>query len=367
MKKHILLLFLLLPLISLAQKEDLSVTISKLKKIMQKESQYLLRGSSYDWYFRGHWGDKGYVENPFNRKYEKEVLEFLEGYLYDSLYNVQKVACDLIYSLGITSKNRRIRRRALNDLLDMAVIMPSTWYDILRFDLKDFDRRAKRRLKVLLGNEKTEYEKRVLFEYEKRRRLNDKYFRQKVKRISERNSLPEEYVIDSLILHWYVCFDCLNVSNDEFYLLPGWLYMYDFKKELERMLESPKYKYLRFPIKLSLARLGEREYEEQILRNEKNWKWVFYINTQSAYAWLVDYMNRTDETVPCDWDDTGFAPLSQVIYYSITRRIKNFPSEYRIKVPIKGSHCGFTKGELEKFEKGKIWLEQHKGHYKLDK
>jgi hypothetical protein len=143
--------------------------------------------------------------------------------------------------------------------------------------------------------------------------------------------------------------------------------MYDFKKELKEMIKNRSHKYADFYIKLSLARLGEREYEGQILKNEDNWRWVFYINTQSAYSWLVDYMNRTDETIPCDWDDTGFAPLSQVIYTFITRRIKNFPAEYRIKEPIGTYHCGFTKEELEIFKKGKIWLEQHKGHYKLDK
>jgi len=114
------------------------------------------------------------------------------------------------------------------------------------------------------------------------------------------------------------------------------------------------------------------EYEQQILKNDKNWELVSFINTQTAYIWLVDYMNRTEEIVPCNFEEPPFEyrPMSQAFYIELCSRIKNMPEEYKIINP-EGFFieviCGFNDEQLEKFEKGKIWLEKNKGKYKLNK
>lgn len=354
-----------------AQQEELQKTISKLDIIIQKESQYFATGSHYYGYFDGHYGEKGYIENPFNRKYEKEVLDYLEPYITDTLYNLRIISTSFIYSLGITSKNVEIRQRAVNDILSMAVIISDVQWDLTGFNQEDYDKKAKERIKQLIRGEKTQQEIDIWFEYQKRSIITKKWFKDEVDKIKKTKSLTENYIIDSL-LNIYIETDHfikgLSISNNKFYQLPGWLYMYDFKKELKVMLKNPLYNPYYFYIKLSLARMGEIEYEKEILKNDQNWQWVSFINTQSAYSWLVNYMNRTNEMIRCDNDEPDEAPLYQLIYVQLSSRyILNFPNEYKVTCKLNWQYCGFNNVELEKFEQGKIWLEKNKGKYKLDK
>ena len=349
----------------LSQNEELQKIYNALDTMIKKESHYFPKSSnSMTSFFYS------YEKHSPNGKYDDKVFDYIEPYMHDTLHNLKYISCVIIGEIGLASKKEKIRQRALNDLLTMAVIISDTWWYIPQFDQKDFDRNAKKRLKQLLIEPKTDYEVQVWAEYEKRRHLHNKGFKVWIEERVKKDSLSRDFVIDSLLR---ISIDTAayrqppNISNRKAYLLPGWLYMYDFIPELEAMVQNP-HQGLQLYIKLSLARLGVKKYEEQILKSDANWEWVSFINTQTAYSWFVDYMNRTTDFTYCDLDDYSLkAPLSQAFYLIITRNILYFPEKYRVACKMDWKQCEFNKEELIKFEQGKNWLEENKGKYKLDK
>lgn len=353
-----------------AQNEQLKKIYISLDSLIKRESQYFPKNFNTIYIFFNSYN----LEDEKNRKNDLYVLEYLEPYLRDTLHNLRYISCLIINEIGITSKNETIRRRALNDLLKTSVVITDVQWVIISYNQEDFDKKAKERIIQLVRGEKTQEEIDDWAEYEKRRWQNDKWFKSEVQRIKNKDSLSEQYIIDSLLKSLIRIEDYkynLDICNEQIYELPGWLYMYNYKSELEALLKNPKYQRYYFYIKLSLARMGEIEYENEILKNDQNWGWVSFICTQTAYSWLVDFMNRTKETLPCDIDDrkNPQMPLSQIIYSELSSRyILNFPKDFVIKTRTSyWSHCGFDAEELKKFEQGKIWLEKNKGKYKLDK
>ncbi len=142
------------------------------------------------------------IKNPhINRKYEKQVLDYLQNYMFDSLPNIQRVTFDLIYSTGYYSKKKKTRRRTVNMLLDMVCLPLVNRDDLIGFKKEDFNKKAREKLKDVIRGVKPDTAIYYSVEYSIRTRMKNKFDDDEIRYICKRDSLPYEYVRDSIFEH----------------------------------------------------------------------------------------------------------------------------------------------------------------------
>jgi len=375
-----------------AQNEDLLKIYTQIDTIIEKErqfyhtqvenkSQYIkqIKGYYYTYEPVYEWGKL--IRQPLNRKYEKQVLKYLEKFKFDKMLNVRETAYQLIYSVGFYSKDLKIRQKALNHMLDMVYAVFRPWgNDIKHFKLEDFNKKAKKRLKEIIKNGRTK--KDIKFDIEENMRLA-KYSEGaglQAEYISKRDSLPFKHVRDSILtarLNYIKNkLKTVNGYGDYYILLIGRLYMSNFVPELEKMLKRGRNKEDIKNIKLALARMGNEKYEQELLKKKD--VWAKYINTQNS-AWYkikVLYENPPDfncepnyEEYEIDIEDV-LVPEKYFIIQSVQNWILNFPEEYKLpkRIDICMKRHDFQAGKYEdKIENAKKWLKENKGKYELDK
>ncbi len=368
--------------------------------ILVKENTFFFTGRHYLRYPKSRHEDS--TKNiHWSHRYELERIKYLEPYLLDSFPNVRRVALELIFSIGVNSKNPQVRQRAVNDILYAyyLVIYPDvpTGY-LTSFYIPDFNRQAKERIKEIILGKKSQNEIDFMNDYFFKKFLKSGNIEKDARYISQKDSLPYEYVRDSLIKYWkkdyYSPGGYENYFDRHIFLFPGYLYMYDFIPELEGLLEKRLYKSYYWEIKLSLARLGVEKYVREFLVYNPRWGYestvYSFINTQEAAEFFIkNYINNDTAFIPYFIDDyapsddsamegtgkndcKGY-PISWLAYSRLqdTYWIKDFPAKYRLSLintysdPKTG--CRYMKPEdKKKFDKGRRWLNRHIGRFDLN-
>ena len=136
--------------------------------------------------------------------------------------------------------------------------------------------------------------------------------------------------------------------------------MYDFMPDLKQMLnDKQRYGEQFFDIKCALARMGDTVMEKKLLssRSFDNYE---YINTQRALSKLIEKL-YTDETLKCFFGQETVSKAN-FIHLRLQVWILNFPKNLKVD---KTSACDFTKEDLKKVEKTKIWLKENRSKLKL--
>jgi hypothetical protein len=364
-----------------AQNRELKTIYSHIDSIIKYERAYFkipkqaYRMFKISQYYGGYYEPRyeygKIVYQPLNRKYEKQTLKYLEKFMYDSLKNIRTVVSQLIYSLGLYSKNLKIRQRTVNDLLDMALITNSIAYDVHFFKAEDFDKKAKERLKEIISGKKRKYEIQFNLKDAKISWGNNKILFKEADYLSKKDSLPYKYVKDSLLNEYIKNSDNAfkkDVYGRWFILLTGRLYMYDYIPELEAMLNDERYnKEDRLDIKYALARMGNTKYEDELLKRS-DLKYVYIHTQKSAWAYIKKiYENLPDHECYSEYIGLNTVPQSYFIVQYAQTWILNFPDMYKINIDLCAKRYEIKEGKYkEQLEQAKRWFKENKGKYELD-
>ncbi len=375
--KHIISIFLLFSS-QVALSQDLQFTINYIDSIYNANRTFFETGNHHSEDFAP---GTGYTPTIYigrdttiasfdtrckylNRKYEKKVLNYLEKFMYDSLPNIRRITYDFIYSLGYYSKKKRIRQKSVNMLLEMIF---SPYVDrgvLIKFNAEDFNKKAKESLKDVLRGKKTQdkIDFFVNYEMEYLKNKNKNFLKYDIELICKRDSLPYEFVRDSLYAlkkQKQIKIAEVWIANRKLIRLAGKIYMYDFVPELKEMLNNKLYRDYYSDIKMALARMGDTIIEKQLL-NSPGFYDFKYINTQRSLERVIAQF-YTDETYDF-MDGWATVPVSNDVHLRLQDWILNFPEELKIDEYPES----FTKEDLEKVEKAKIWIKENKGNYKLN-
>jgi len=235
--------------------QDLQYTIDYLNKIYEEERIFF---DSKNHYSEDFAPGNGYNEIIYidsivpkdtrckylDRRYEKQVLDYLEKFMYDSLPNIRKITYEFIYSVGNYSRKKKIRQRAVYMLLKMAYSPLVDIDNIIRFNKEDFNKKAKERLKDIIRGKKTQAEIDFLVNYEMKELLSNKFLDNQVEYICKKDSFPYELVRDSIYEHTRkkeIKYVTDWVPGHRLIELAGKIYMYDFVPELKEMLDDKRY------------------------------------------------------------------------------------------------------------------------------
>ena len=154
MKIIIIILLSLSSLMTNAQNQELSKIYKQIDDIIEYErkfyytqinnkSERIEQFKGYKYIYEPVYEYGKLIRQPLNRKYEKQVIKYLEKFKYDSIITIRKTIFDLIYSVGLYSKDTKIRQRAVNNLLDMGVaVLGYSRYDVRKFNPEDFNKKA---------------------------------------------------------------------------------------------------------------------------------------------------------------------------------------------------------------------------------
>ncbi len=319
-----------------------------------------------------------------SRRYELERMKYLEQYLTDSFPNVRRVALELIVSIGINSRNPQIRQRAVNDVLDsyFSVIVNADDYLVL-FYIPDYDSRAKKRIKEILMGVKKQQELDFMrdFTYANFLRYKSSSLEEEARYIAGQEGRAYEEVRDSLFNDFKNYYYGEEFEKElkkrppggVMFMLPGYLYMYDFIPQLERLLK--KHKSFTWEIKLSLARLGVEKYTREFLQYNKDdygANYFSFINTQEAAEFFIK--NNDTVVLPLFSESSDYYfHICYEAYYNLQTMnwIRNFPSRYKLSRDYftyfpKTERWDVRKKDKKKFEKGRRWLNRHIGKFDLN-
>ena len=376
--KKLLLTTVILFSFALIQGQTLEQTLKMVRTALEKERQ---KPTSID--FMSFFAPRyKIVVNPETKELERirkperikwknadEVLDYLEPLRFDSLPRMRVAVEEMIYSIGYNCPHKKVRRRAVYDLIEMMPIDPYLQYDINDFKPEDFDKRTKEKIKSILRGE-IDSAICELYKYNIKARLRKKSVKEHVvyiaKIIAQKDSLPFEEAYRQAIKkefdddYNYFC-NSERISFPELFILVGRLYMYEFIPEMEAMLKDPRYTE-KEKIKLALARLGIEKYIEENLTGW--WPDYTYLNCQkSIKIFIKEYLN-TDEIYCCDGECLDSTYVSYGAYLTLERWIKNFPKRYYIN---KKDDCSFSAEEIKKYEQGKRWINEHIDKLKLNR
>lgn len=370
--KHILFILIIITLNNncFSQNEELKKIYAEIDSILEVESQYFENNLGfYSRIFGGLLNVNGkFVENDYNRKYEKQTLAYLEQYMFDSLPNINKIVQELMHSLCWYSENTKIRQRGVNNFLSMYRLPYSSRDFTFSFKTKDYNKQAQKQIKELIAGRKTQFEIDMWSEFSyKKSLLETESWNRQIKYLSEKDSLPEEFVRDSLFAQLKEsqrrgaeAWD-LPGETERLIKLTGRIYMYDYIPELEKLLEDKRYNYYKRYIKLALARLGVEKYEKEFLKNATG-RELLYINSKRSILKYAEklYSNETGAYRP--YDD-AVRPLSYTAFIVLQEWIQNFPDDLKTTQ----DEFKFGEEEIKKLEKAKKWIEKNKDNLKLNK
>lgn len=374
MKKLITLIFILHSfIISNAQDITPQTFYDRYDKILSRERTYFITNG----YFMPICDPDEICDSTKNidycQRFGIQRIKYIEQYLLDSMPNIRNVAITMICSIGANSKIKSVRQLAVVDMLNsMYTAIDVSGIDsyMMFFRAQDFNDSAKNRIKELLRGIVSELEKRLMFEYHSNYFIaHSRYFDVEGHYIAKRDSLPFEYVRDSLIniekkksykdtIYHYDIGGFYNIS-----LLPGILYMYDFVPELEQMKKNRMYYEFYDNIKLDLARMGNKQYENEMLKQGSvN---AFFINTQSAAEFYIKNYVNNDSLIKVYDDFNIKKPISWDAYYYIQDWILNLPKKYKLTWE---QYCDLDEKneQKKKFVAGRKWLNKNIGKFELN-
>ncbi len=234
---------------------------------------------------------------------QNTLLHYFQNYRNDDLllFNINNMF-QCVYLIFSNSNYSKIRQEAVNLLLDTYRLVEmgyQSWYR--NFKREDFDERAKQKLLRILSAEEFSTEEKEL--YQKYQLHYTKIsFRQdtlSVRRYRGANR-SDASIQDSLAI--VAVTSNLNTINMEKFIrtdivmVMGWLDMKDAVNKLEKRLASidkQDYPGIAEIYRLALARLGNKNYEKEILREmdiktDMNFAYVGYICTKNSLKLLLD-------------------------------------------------------------------------------
>lgn len=284
----------------------------------------------------------------------------------DSLFNLKIVGYNLLRNMAHNSKHIKIRQKVMEEVLLGPARLPHSWQDVkdvvYDFRKEDYTERSKQRLKdIFLGN-LTEKEIEIHLKY---RKPSEQYILDNIERAKPKNKRARfdvNHLRDSIIVDFEKTIinnkkePCPpNISN-RLILAFGFLDMVEMIPILED-LKDTECKYLKDEITYCLAKLGVKEYKDEIFsKKEFNYR---YLGSEDA---IYQYFKNNDmaemiahPSWPTIKGSRRFFTLFDLQYY-----ILNFPDE--LKQP---RYCGGTFDE-EKAMKGYEWIINNKGKLILD-
>lgn len=369
--KNILLILLTLTVNSelFSQNEELRKIYTEIDSIIEVESQYFKSRNNYSTLYWDGYNKYGkYEKNKFNRKFEKETMAYLEQYMFDSLPNINRVIQQLMFSVSYVSKNTKVKQKAINNFLSMYNLPYSSRDYSFKFKAKDYNKQAQNQIKELIAGRKTQFEIDMWAEFDYKYALLDTgSWGRQIRFLSKKDSLPEEFVRDSLFAklkesqrRGAEAWD-LPGEPERLIKLTGRIYMYDYIPELEKLLEDKRYNYYKRYIKLALARLGVEKYENEFLKKASG-RELLYINSKRSILKYAEklYSNETGAYRP--YDD-AVRPLSYTAFIILQEWIQNFPDDLKTTQ----DEFKFGEEEVKKLEKAKKWIEKNKNNLKLNK
>ncbi len=119
MKQLFFIIFIFGAILSNAQNSELQKIYNQIDKIIEDERNYYHKQiknnaqqiEQIKWYgniYKPVYDYGKLVRQPLNRKYEKQVLKYIEKHQFDQMINVRETVYDLIYSVGFYSNNLTI-------------------------------------------------------------------------------------------------------------------------------------------------------------------------------------------------------------------------------------------------------------------
>jgi len=365
MKKILLLLVCLLPLFSFGQKKyKFEDFYNHYDKIVQNECTNKLTGKEYDY---NCYGEHDRID--CSTQFPMKRIKYWEKYLSDSLLKMRYVAVENIYTIGVNNSLKKVRQRAVENILQMYFTAGNYIQNqyIQDFNPEDFSDKAKEQIKDIIRGRKTKEDIEFNAENSMKYLIKDELFYKEVNKIVVKEKLPYKFVLDSLKNKYWTHYVQINKNNfqvsENLILVSGWLYMYDFVPELDSILNVAKYNAYSLEIKMALARMGNKKYENELLNNNRETYILSYINTlKSAQKYIELYLN-TDSLVCCYSPCDDMIELSYSAYKFLQIWILNFPEQYKID---EYSFCEISDEDKIRYEQGKKWINDNINNLKLD-
>ena len=320
----------------------------KIDNIIEKETRKGT-GDAYIGYFK-----------PSQLINEKEIIEYLSNNKYDTLSNIRRVIFELIYSIGQSSAQPEIRQLAVNELLDMSMIVIDHKDYVFNFNRSDFNVMAKKRVIEIAKMIKNDKE--IHFRLQGAIANASKNITEEASLIAKKKKISETFVKDSILkeaILWETAY-FKKAYIDKFILAIGWLDMYEEVPLLERMSVNPDYEgYYRF-VKAALVRLGKDKYLDNDLL-ENHIVTISYLRSQKA---LINYIKPifSDEKFECI--DNITVPMAIPYIYDIQRFVLNFPKKYKLSE----DWClDYNKKQIDNYIVSvREWFRKNEGKYVFD-
>lgn len=371
MKKVLFVLVLLFTINCFSQNFQLQDFINYYNKTFLKENTFLSSERYYTEYCT--YGYDNIKSIYCSKEYGNERLDYLEKYLYDSMFNIRRVACELIYNVGVNSDDIKVRQRAVEDLLNMYFITSDYICDQLidDFRISDFSDKTKKRIEVIIQRKLTQTEIEFIVDFDVNSLDISGFFLRRANEILEKDTTKSlDFLIDS-IKNAYKQRVFRGVKarggdiSSKMILLVGWLYMYEAIPLLNSMLNNKTYIYFENDIKMALARMGNKQYEKEILSkiDEDHFYNAIYINTQeSAEFFIKKYINSNKLTSLFGDNNPRFMFPASWNYYNwyIQTWILNLPKKYKFDENF------YSDVDTIEFNNAKKWLNKNIGKFKLN-
>ena len=369
MKKFkIAIFFVMYTIVIYSQKIDSNIHIIKFNKELDKLDIVVKK---YDFYRSNCSGGYDVFSNTnFSRKEEKKIIKYLLKQINDTLYYRNCLVFYSISKIGENSKNIKTRRQSVNILLKYVCCPIFDYGLILRYKSDDFNNKAKRRMKNIL-NDKISYFDRLYTkkytEFVYREYLyHENYYIDDIDRISKDKKIPIEQVRDSLYkLSYehaknYVKNVLPTYKQGNIIKLVGKFMWYEFVPILEKKLDD---KLQRKLILKNLARMEIKDYDVQLLEEYEIGEYeMFYISTKATLLKYAEDLYSDRKVMLSFEDPKEKAPYKYFIYLVLQKWILNFPDSLKTD---KKSIRLFDEEEEKKIDKTRIWLKQNQDSLKI--
>jgi hypothetical protein len=321
--------------------------------------------------------------NNYDIKQQQKIIDYITAYydkdpaLYLNINNLFRFT----YVHFFSSVYITIRRQAANFLLEIYRLYSANssdengfWHSDAR--QSDFDKKTRKRIMdILRAIPLSEKEKDILFKIE----LNSsKKFYEKdtifIRDYIKRTQLPIERLRDS-IAEAEAITNLIN-NKPEDYIQPGiallaaWLGMKEAQPIIEKQMTKTIYESSRELYKLALARLGNKQYEEEILNKpgiEYDFRTLSYLGSRKVLDVIIkackEYKPPTEEEIRRYF----LFPRTYICSFLMFDYDENFILDFPYRIDMDKTEdiisCGLDKEKTDEIIK---WLEENKDRIKLN-